>query len=146
MQICNSRLRLQAEEAVADPAWRATLGHTRSVRVADNTPDPSRGLAGYITVADRAHSSAAIALSTNSAAPGHVASCDAVAHDDALQGHYRRHLAGRTEPRRIQVGSAMLVTCYSCSAVVQTWRKSSSVVTVIALSVSPMIRLLTLES
>ena len=42
-------LRLQAEEAFADPAWRATLGHTRSVRAADNTPDPSRGLAGYVT-------------------------------------------------------------------------------------------------
>ena len=42
-------LRLQAEEAFADPAWRATLGHALSVRAADNTPDPSRGLAGYIT-------------------------------------------------------------------------------------------------
>ncbi len=42
-------LRLQAEEAFADPTWRAALGHTLSVRAADNTPDPSRGLAGYIT-------------------------------------------------------------------------------------------------
>ncbi|MBV8913112.1 MAG: DEAD/DEAH box helicase family protein [Acetobacteraceae bacterium] len=42
-------LRLQAEEAFADPAWRAALGHSLSLRAADNTPDPSRGLTGYIT-------------------------------------------------------------------------------------------------
>ena len=43
-------LRLQAEEAFADPAWRAALGHDLSVRAADNTPgDPCRGLAGYVT-------------------------------------------------------------------------------------------------
>ena len=42
-------LRLQAEEAFADPAWRAALPHALSVRAADNTPDPSRGFAGYIT-------------------------------------------------------------------------------------------------
>ena len=42
-------LRLQAEEAFADPAWRATLDHALSVRAADNAADPSRGLAGYVT-------------------------------------------------------------------------------------------------
>ncbi len=42
-------LRLQAEEAFADPAWRATLGHAVAVRAADNAPDPCRGLQGYIT-------------------------------------------------------------------------------------------------
>ncbi|MFC7739462.1 DEAD/DEAH box helicase, partial [Roseomonas sp. GCM10028921] len=42
-------LRLQAEEAFADPFWREALGHSLSLRAADNTPDPSRGLAGYIT-------------------------------------------------------------------------------------------------
>jgi superfamily II DNA or RNA helicase len=42
-------LRLQAEEAFADPTWRSALGHSLSVRAADNTPDPSRGVAGYIT-------------------------------------------------------------------------------------------------
>jgi superfamily II DNA or RNA helicase len=42
-------LRLQAEEAFADPVWRAVLGQALSVRAADNEPDPSRGLAGYIT-------------------------------------------------------------------------------------------------
>jgi superfamily II DNA or RNA helicase len=42
-------LRLQAEEAFADPLWRSALGHSLSVRAADNTPDPSRGLAGYVT-------------------------------------------------------------------------------------------------
>ena len=42
-------LRLQAEEAFADPAWRTALGHRLAVRAADNTPDPSRGLAGYVT-------------------------------------------------------------------------------------------------
>src|SRR4051794_39221160 len=42
-------LRLQAEEAFADPAWRLALNHGLSVRAADNEPDPSRGLAGYIT-------------------------------------------------------------------------------------------------
>src|SRR5690242_15578398 len=42
-------LRLQAEEAFADPTWRAALGHALSVRAADNAPDPSRGLDGYIT-------------------------------------------------------------------------------------------------
>src|SRR5918911_2029048 len=42
-------LRLQAEEAFADPSWRSALGHGLSVRAADNEPDPSRGLAGYIT-------------------------------------------------------------------------------------------------
>ena len=42
-------LRLQAEEAFADPTWRQAFGHALSVRAADNTPDPSRGLAGYVT-------------------------------------------------------------------------------------------------
>ncbi|MDQ2803193.1 MAG: DEAD/DEAH box helicase family protein, partial [Pseudomonadota bacterium] len=42
-------LRLQAEEAFADPHWRASLGHGLSVRAADNTPDPCRGLSGYVT-------------------------------------------------------------------------------------------------
>ncbi len=42
-------LRLQAEEAFADPAWRASLGHALSVRAADNEPDPARGLSGYVT-------------------------------------------------------------------------------------------------
>jgi superfamily II DNA or RNA helicase len=42
-------LRLQAEEVFADPVWRAALGHALSVRAANNEPDPSRGLAGYIT-------------------------------------------------------------------------------------------------
>jgi superfamily II DNA or RNA helicase len=42
-------LRLQAEEAFADPAWRTTLNHALSVRAADNSADPSRGLAGYVT-------------------------------------------------------------------------------------------------
>ncbi len=42
-------LRLQAEEAFADPLWRSVLGHELSVRAADNTRDPSRGLAGYVT-------------------------------------------------------------------------------------------------
>ena len=42
-------LRLQAEEAFADPSWRENLGHTLSVRAADNTHDLSRGLAGYVT-------------------------------------------------------------------------------------------------
>ena len=42
-------LRLQAEEAFADQGWRVTLDHTLRVRAADNEPDPSRGLAGYVT-------------------------------------------------------------------------------------------------
>ncbi|MCK8784967.1 DEAD/DEAH box helicase family protein [Roseomonas sp. NAR14] len=42
-------LRLQAEEAFADPAWRAALPHALSVRAAENAPDPCRGLAGYVT-------------------------------------------------------------------------------------------------
>jgi hypothetical protein len=42
-------LRLQAEEAFADPTWRAALPHSLSVRAAENEPDPSRGLAGYVT-------------------------------------------------------------------------------------------------
>ena len=43
-------LRLQAEEAFADPRWRAALGHGLSVRAAENAPgDPARGLAGYVT-------------------------------------------------------------------------------------------------
>jgi superfamily II DNA or RNA helicase len=42
-------LRRQAEEAFTDPVWRAALGHALSLRAADNAPDPSRGLAGYIT-------------------------------------------------------------------------------------------------
>jgi len=42
-------LRLQAEEAFADPGWRSALGHALSVRAAENAPDPSRGLAGYVT-------------------------------------------------------------------------------------------------
>jgi superfamily II DNA or RNA helicase len=42
-------LRLQAEEAFADPRWRAALGHGLSVRAAENAPDLCRGLAGYVT-------------------------------------------------------------------------------------------------
>src|SRR5919199_115658 len=42
-------LRLQAEEAFADPSWRGALAHGLAVRAADNEPDPSRGLAGYVT-------------------------------------------------------------------------------------------------
>ncbi|MCB4825471.1 DEAD/DEAH box helicase [Roseicella aerolata] len=42
-------LRLQAEEAFADPGWRAALGHALSVRAAENAPDLCRGLAGYVT-------------------------------------------------------------------------------------------------
>ncbi len=42
-------LRLQAEEAFADPAWRQTLGHCLSVRAAENAPDLCRGLQGYVT-------------------------------------------------------------------------------------------------
>ncbi len=42
-------LRLQAEEAFADPIWRQAIGHVLSVRAADNAPDPNRGLAGYVT-------------------------------------------------------------------------------------------------
>ncbi len=42
-------LRLQAEEAFADPAWRAALGHALRVRAAENQPDPCRGLDGYVT-------------------------------------------------------------------------------------------------
>jgi superfamily II DNA or RNA helicase len=42
-------LRLQAEEAFVDPLWRAALSHSLTVRAAENAPDPSRGLAGYIT-------------------------------------------------------------------------------------------------
>ncbi|WP_412759997.1 DEAD/DEAH box helicase [Methylobacterium guangdongense] len=42
-------LRLQAEEAFADPLWRAAFGHALSVRAADNERDPARGLSGYIT-------------------------------------------------------------------------------------------------
>src|SRR5919112_882453 len=52
-QVCwvvpRDSLRLQAEEAFADPAWRSALGHALSVRASDNEPDPSRGLAGYVT-------------------------------------------------------------------------------------------------
>jgi superfamily II DNA or RNA helicase len=42
-------LRLQAEEAFADPGWREALGHCLSVRAAENAPNPCRGLAGYVT-------------------------------------------------------------------------------------------------
>jgi superfamily II DNA or RNA helicase len=42
-------LKYQAEEAFADVSWRSALGHELSVRAADNEPDPSRGLAGYVT-------------------------------------------------------------------------------------------------
>jgi superfamily II DNA or RNA helicase len=42
-------LRLQAEEAFADPAWRTALGHALSVRAAGNAPDLTRGLTGYVT-------------------------------------------------------------------------------------------------
>jgi hypothetical protein len=42
-------LRLQAEEAFADGFWRTELGHGFSVRAAENAPDPTRGLSGYVT-------------------------------------------------------------------------------------------------
>lgn len=42
-------LRLQAEVAFTDPVWRTVLGHGLSLRAANNTGDPSRGLTGYIT-------------------------------------------------------------------------------------------------
>ncbi|MGY2049790.1 DEAD/DEAH box helicase [Methylobacterium sp. JK268] len=55
-------LRLQAEEAFADPAWRAALGHALSVRAADNAPDPARGLAGYVTTYQAVAASPALHL------------------------------------------------------------------------------------
>jgi superfamily II DNA or RNA helicase len=42
-------LRLQAEEAFADQAWRESLGHRVSVRAAENARDLTRGLQGYVT-------------------------------------------------------------------------------------------------
>ncbi|HZH47787.1 MAG TPA: DEAD/DEAH box helicase family protein, partial [Roseococcus sp.] len=42
-------LRLQAEEAFADPTWREALGHALSVRAAENAPNPCRGGHGYVT-------------------------------------------------------------------------------------------------
>ncbi len=42
-------LRLQAEEAFSDPAWRTSLGHQIAIRPAENRTDPSRGLGGYVT-------------------------------------------------------------------------------------------------
>lgn len=42
-------LKLQAEEAFADPVWRERLGHNLSVRAADNEPDPCRSGQGYVT-------------------------------------------------------------------------------------------------
>lgn len=42
-------LRLQAEEAFADPGWREELGHGISIRAAENAPDLCRGLGGYVT-------------------------------------------------------------------------------------------------
>ncbi|HQT77585.1 MAG: restriction endonuclease subunit R [Rhodospirillales bacterium 20-64-7] len=42
-------LRLQAEEAFADPGWRAALGHGLTVRAAENSGDLCRGLDGYVT-------------------------------------------------------------------------------------------------
>ena len=41
-------LRLQAEEAFADPAGRTSLGHGLSVRAAESTPDPSGGWAAVL--------------------------------------------------------------------------------------------------
>ena len=41
-------LRLQAEEAFADPRWRGARGHALAVRATANAPDPCRGLAGYV--------------------------------------------------------------------------------------------------
>ena len=42
-------LRLQAEEAFADPHWRKALNHNLTLRAAENEADPSRGMAGYVT-------------------------------------------------------------------------------------------------
>ena len=42
-------LRLQAEEAFADPVWRSVLNHAVALRAADNAPDLCRGLQGYVT-------------------------------------------------------------------------------------------------
>ncbi len=46
-EVPRDTLRLQAEEAFADPSWRRTLGHSLVLRTAHNTADPSRGLAEY---------------------------------------------------------------------------------------------------
>ena len=42
-------LRLQAEEAFADPLWRRELDHGLALRSAENAADPCRGLDGYVT-------------------------------------------------------------------------------------------------
>lgn len=42
-------LRQQAEEAFVDPRWREALGHSLSLRAAENGRDLCRGLQGYIT-------------------------------------------------------------------------------------------------
>lgn len=42
-------LRRQAEEAFVDPLWRDALGHSLTLRAAENGRDLCRGLQGYIT-------------------------------------------------------------------------------------------------
>ncbi|PWC37899.1 DEAD/DEAH box helicase family protein [Azospirillum sp. TSO35-2] len=42
-------LRQQAEEAFVDPRWREALGHSLSLRAAENGKDLCRGLQGYVT-------------------------------------------------------------------------------------------------
>lgn len=101
-------LRLQAEEAFADPRWRAALGHGLAVRAAANAPDPCRGLAGYVTtfqavaaapdlhlaefrrhrtllVVDEVHHLPALGANDNGAAPADDATGDATGWSAAIE-------------------------------------------------------------
>src|ERR1700712_1924303 len=55
-------LRLQAEEAFADTSLRRPHDHALPLRPADNTPDPRRGLPGYVTTSQGIAASPALHL------------------------------------------------------------------------------------
>ncbi|WP_279601732.1 DEAD/DEAH box helicase [Methylobacterium sp. J-072] len=97
-------LRLQAEEAFADPLWRAAFGHALSVRAADNERDPARGLSGYVTTYQAVAAAPALHLAEARAhrtllvvdevhhlpVPGRPGADDASAEEEAEAGAWSR--------------------------------------------------------
>ncbi|WP_279605861.1 DEAD/DEAH box helicase [Methylobacterium sp. J-048] len=97
-------LRLQAEEAFADPLWRAAFGHGLSVRAADNERDPARGLSGYVTTYQAVAAAPALHLAEARAhrtllvvdevhhlpVPGRPGAEDASAEEEAEAGAWSR--------------------------------------------------------
>ena len=109
-------LRLQAEEAFADPGWREALGHALSVRAADNEPDPSRGLAGYVTTYQGVAAAPELHLAEMQRHRTLLV-VDEVHHLPGLADYEPGHLASAADPDEASSWSRALLPLLECARV-----------------------------